>query len=280
MFTLFRVSVNLRLYLILAVVGILSLLIIAPAAPSSIESPEAYPDPNADIPWNGSQSVVADIKSAFNYGRTQENSQLSTSIPLINSIPSQSAWNGMSDNAKALWLIDSERQARGVSRLHGYESNITSVAQDYADWLLANDEWGHNADGKGPAVRKQENPAINACHDDFLLMENLHCYGTTSSNIPMPIERSIYNWMYKDKGSGWGHRHLLLYDNFLENSGPGDREGLMGIGRASGGDYTINGTVYPTSEIVVFNMFDPCINWNYDAPPPTPGEYFLPLVCK
>jgi hypothetical protein len=279
MFTLFRVSVNLRFYLVITAVGILSLLISAPAAPSGIESPEAYPNPTADIPWNPGYSGVNDIKAAFNYGRTQENSQLGTSIPLINSMPSQSTWDGMSDNAKALWLIDSERQARGINRLHGYESNITQVAQDYADFLLDNDEWGHNADGS-PADRKRRNPVIRTCYDDLLLMENLHCFGTTSSSIPLPIERSVYNWMYKDKGSGWGHRKLLLYEGFNENGGPSDREGLMGIGRASGGDYTINGTVYPTSEIIVFNMFDPCSSWDYDAPPPSPGEYFLPLVCK
>jgi hypothetical protein len=278
MFTLFRVSLNLRFYLILAAVGILSLLIIAPAAPSGIESPEAYPNPAADIPWNPGYSGVNDIKTAFNYGRTQENSQLSTSIPLINSMPSQSTWNGMSDNAKALWLIDSERQARGINRLHGYESNITQVAQDYADFLLANDAWGHNADGS-PADRKRRNPVIRTCYDDLLLMENLYALGQTGGTISLPIERAIYRWMYHDATS-WGHRYLLLYDGFLENGGPSDREGLMGIGRASGGDYTINSTVYPVSEIVVFNMFDPCSNWNYDAPPPTPGEYFLPLVCR
>ena len=160
MFTLFRVSFTVRFYLFLVVVGILSLFLIAPASPAEIEIPGAYADPINDIPWSAGYSGVADIKSAFNNARTQENSQLGTSIPLIGSMPSQSAWNGMSDNAKALWLIDSERKARGINHLHGYESNITQVAQDYADWLLANDEWGHNADGKGPAVRKQENPAI------------------------------------------------------------------------------------------------------------------------
>ncbi len=53
----------------------------------------------------------------------------------------------MSDNEKALWLINSERQARGVMPLHGFDSNVTSVAQGYADFLLSNDEWGHDKDG-------------------------------------------------------------------------------------------------------------------------------------
>ena len=102
----------------------------------------------------------------------------------------------MSDNERALWLINSERQARGLKPFHGYESNVTSVAQNWANWLLTNDKWGHNADGKSPRIRLEENEAINSCHDDFeLWMENLAAFGTSGSSISLPIERAIYDWM-------------------------------------------------------------------------------------
>ena len=278
MFNLFPVSNKLRLYLFLAVAGILSLLVCAPALPYSIELPETYPDPTNDIPWKSGVGFggVDDIEAAFNYARSQEGGGLPTM-----DLPSQSAWNAMSDNEKALWLINSERLARGINRLHGYESNVTSVAQNYADWLLDNDAWGHYADGKNPAIRLGENIEIANCHDEYQLwMENLYALATTASSIPLPIERAIYGWMYVDKSSSWGHRYLLLYEGFVENGGPGDREGFMGIGRANGKPYTINSTTYPTAEVIVFNMFDPCSNWDYEAPPPSPGGFFLPLVYK
>jgi hypothetical protein len=106
-------------------------------------------------------------------------------------------------------------------------------------------------------------------------MENLYAIGTTASTIALPVERAIYNWMYNDSVKGWGHRHLILYHSFFENSGPGDREGFIGIGRAFGGPYTINGTEYPAAEVIVLNMFDPCKNWNYSSMVYSLGDYYL-----
>ena len=142
-------------------------------------------------------------------------------------------------------------------------------------WLLENDRWGHNADGAGPPGRLGQNPAIAACHDNFLLMENLYAFGTTAGSITLPVERALYNWMYNDSSKGWGHRHLLLYHSFFENSVPFDREGFMGIGRASGGPYTINGRRFPIAEVIVLNMFDPCKDWAYNSAAYSPAEYYL-----
>ncbi len=273
MFTLFRVSVNVRFCLLLTVVGILSLSIIAPAAPSSIDLPSAYPpDPGSDLAWSAGFNGVADIQTAFNSGRTNEGGSLQTMT-----LPSQAAWDGMNDNDKALWMINNERKARSVHLLHGYESNVISVAQNFAEYMLTNDTWGHYSDGKGPTVRLGENPTIAGCHDGGLGWENIASFASSAS-IPLPIERAIYNWMYDDSSKGWGHRHMLLYYPYNENSGPTDREGFIGIGRASG-PYTI-GKLYDFGEVIVLNTFDPCVNWKYTAPPPTPREYFLPLVCK
>ena len=278
----FRDSANVRFYSFLTLVGTLSLLSSAYVPPSAIEAPGVHsPDPTVDIPWKSGVGYagVANIRAAFNHGRIEENFQSGTDIPLITRMPAQSAWEAMSDNAKALWLINSEREARGLHPLHGTERNVTGVAQDFANWMLANDKWGHNSDGKGPPGRLEQNPKIASCHNNFLLMENLYAFGTTTGCVKSPIARAIYNWMYNDSGKGWGHRHLLLYHSFFENSGPGDREGLMGIGRALGGPYTINNTSYPYAEVIVLNMFDPCKKWRYNAPFRSPGIYYLRSRC-
>jgi len=170
-----------------------------------------YPtDPMADIPWSEGYSGVSDIQSAFNNARAVENGQLGTSLPLL-ILPSQAVWDAMSDGDKALWLVNREREARGVPPLHGAETNVTQVAQDYADYQLANNVTGHTADGHDPWWRLNQNPTINACHDFLSVGENLAYFWSTSNNIVLVVERSIYAFMYDDSGSAWGHRHALLW---------------------------------------------------------------------
>ena len=65
-------------------------------------------DPSGDFGWNAGLAGTADIESAFNQARTNENSQLGTSLPAL-TLPAQAQWNGMSDGARAAWLINRER---------------------------------------------------------------------------------------------------------------------------------------------------------------------------
>jgi hypothetical protein len=233
--------------------------------PVDLQNALSYPpDPSSNIAWSVGTSGVADIQAAFNNARTVENNQLGTSIPMM-ILPSQTEWNGMNDGEKALWLINRERIDRGIMPLHGLESNVTGVAQYYADYLLDNNTWGHTADGRSPWDRLSDNPAIGACQDFLSIAENLAVFVTSGSSIALPIERSIYMWMYEDCcGSGWGHRHAILWYPYNDNSGSIGREGFLGIGRANGGPY--QGPFqqsWPFAEMIVMNVFDPCPAWTY-----------------
>ena len=230
------------------------------------------PDPSADIAWNAGYSGVADIQAAFNYARGQENAKLGLSVPML-ALPSQSAWNAMNNGEKAIWLINRERQDRSVAPLHNIETNVTSVAQNYAQYLLANNKFGHNADGHDPWWRLDQNPAIFACHDNLSVAENIAGFWTTGSSIALPIEQSIYGFMYEDgECCSWGHRHAVLWYPYNDNSGPAGREGFLGIGRASGPHMGWN-----FAEIIVMNIFDQCSTWVYDL---GPNKNFLSLVKK
>jgi hypothetical protein len=230
--------------------------------------PASYPpDPTSDIAWSAGTTGVADIQSAFNNARTQEKTQLGGAIPPIPpmTLPSQSAWDALSNSAKALWLVNRERLDRGVKSLSSVEANVTGVAQTYADYLLDNDLWGHTADGRDPWQRLNANPAIGACHDSLSVVENLAVFVTTASSIALPVERAVYMWMYVDKGSGWGHRHAILWYPYADNNGPSGTEGFLGIGRASGGPY--QGPFddpWPFAELIVMNVFDPCSTWKVE----------------
>jgi hypothetical protein len=227
--------------------------------------PSAYPsDPSADIPWSCSYSGVTSIQCAFNAARTAENTQLGISLPPL-AFPSQAIWDSMSDGEKGLWIINRERIDRGIAPLEDIEANVTEVATTYANFLLENDAWGHYEDGRSPWERLEDNQTIGACHDQLSVSENIAVLVSTGG-IPLPVERSVYMWMYDDAGSGWGHRHAILWYPYNDNSGKPGMEGLLGIGRASGGPYQGPfSNPWPFAEIVVMNVFDPCVHWEYDS---------------
>ena len=218
----------------------------------------AYPaDPTADIAWLSScgYSGVASIQCAFNNARSAENGQLGMSVPAL-TLPAQSIWNAMSDGEKVLWLANRERIDRGVVPLTDIETNVTGVAETYAHYMLDNNCWGHECDGRTPWERLADNPDIGACHDFLSVAENLAALLSTGSAIALPVERAVYSWLYEDAGAFWGHRHTVLWYPYNDNSGAAGMEGFLGIGRASGSWQS-----YPVAEIMVMNVFDPCAVW-------------------
>lgn len=225
----------------------------------------AYPpDPSSDIEWSCGTSGVASIQCAFNNARSSENTQLGTSLPPL-TFPSQSAWDAMSEGERTLWIINRERVDRETAALEDIEANVTEVAETYAHFLLDNDAWGHYEDGRSPWQRLADNPVIGACYDQLSVAENLAVF-VSSGSIPIPIERSVYMWMYDDAGSSWGHRHAILWYPYNDNSGLPGKEGFLGIGRASGGPYKGPfSNEWPFAEMIVMNVFDPCASWEYDS---------------
>lgn len=277
---------------VLALVAILVLLLALPPgiAASRLATP---PDLISDINWTDTGGVwdppgtlnatfngVVDIAAAFNNGRTQENIQLAAQpyVPMPALVmPTQVEWDAMTEGQKALYLIDRERGVRNVPPMEGLEANVGFVAQWYADWLLANDATGHSNDVDGDTIledpwdRMHDDPniipgvlappAIIACHDFLPVGENL-AYFWASSGAPahwlaLPVERAVYNWIYDDSGSAWGHRQAVLYDPYTGGSCLTGREGFMGIGLAAGGPHQ----GWDDARIVVMNMFDPCDTW-------------------
>lgn len=232
-------------------------------------TPTDYPpDPTVDIPWNGPYNGVADIQAAFSAAHAAE------ALPAM-TLPSQATWNAKTDNEKALWLINQERTARGVAPLHGTEPNVISVAQYYANYLLTHNAFAHNADGRWPDERLNDNPAIGACHDFLGVAENLAAFMAYGMDVELPIERSVYNWMYDDSDQGWGHRHAILWYPYNDNSGTAGMEGFVGIGRSDGSYMG-----YPNGSVVVMNVFDPCSTWKYGSITPQNKRVLLPIIRK
>lgn len=245
----------------------------------SQEVPPSYPpDPPYDIEWL-SFRTLDDIIAAFAHAHEQENALLGTSLEPLN-FPSEEEWIAMSDGEKALWLINEERIARGLIPLEGLEENVTAVAQSYAEWLLLNNLFAHDADGRTPWERLEANPRIGACYDLLPVAENLYYAATAAPTfLPVVVERAIYVMLYADAGWQWGHRHAMLWSPYTENVGAPDREGFLGVGHAQGGFISpLDGQFYQSTDILVFNFFDPCETWDSGDGRATPTATVPPTV--
>ena len=273
------------------------------------------PNPTADIAWDvdpdtpgnqssapgiSAQSVEA-IEAAFTNARRQEEIQHNVTTNALGALnlPAQSIWDVMTAAERALMITNAERTARdGVNYpghgtvlglpLEGVESHLNKMAEDYAEYMAANNFWAHNVPvsisaptfaGTGSFTRISTHPIIGVgagtaganCHQFLPFAENLHISASSVMNLPTPkilIENALYGWLYDDASSAWGHRvAMLLQDQtlgggsgFNNDRGSAASEGFMGIGFAGRGDGSysfFNGTTFPSQFSVVWVVMDP-----------------------
>lgn len=269
------------------------------------------PNLTTNIKWDeepntaGNQQTftdVGDIAAAFNNARRQEESQLGLATGTLGNLtmPSQTTWDSYDDNQKAFYLINDERVARadgwsGVIGLplEGVETNISGIAQAFAEFLITTNQFGHqpaspnSPAGTTPPDRIDNDPEIGIkgagptddCHEFLARSENIAAFWTSGNSIPLAVERAVYNWIYDDASSSWGHREaVLLQDTDLTNNnatygyknnyGDAGSEGFMGIGRSGAVGYDPFNGGYHYGEVVILNIFDPSPNagCNYTIP--------------
>ncbi|MCB0749709.1 MAG: hypothetical protein KDC90_19790, partial [Ignavibacteriae bacterium] len=228
----------------------------------------------------GLNPIVTDIVAAFNNARTVENAQILTTIPLMTTAQlggSDAAWNANTEPQKALILMNLERVARGIPPFQEVDPNVQSVAQSYAEYLIANNAFDHDLncipvpvfpETCGPTYRMAQQAAIKNHQEAACRSENLSAYFwptfTPSCAPHLPVERAVYGWIYTDVTQTNGHRKACLYNIPLanDNYSTGGAEGQIGIGIKMGAPYRTqdNGLV------IVFNFFDPDASYNPALP--------------
>ena len=261
----------------------------------------------SDVAWSGSYNTTSDIEGAFNNGRRQEEQQLGLTNGILGDIVLPSNWDDFDDAQKALFLVNEERTARGGVdygdgpclglALEGLESNLTGLATDHMNWLIANNQFSHTGEnGLDPFARIDNDPVLGAaagCHQFLPRAENLAGFWTSTSTVPMVIERAIYGWIYENSSSAWGHRQgILLQDldlfgnpwGYTNDKGQVVTEGYMGIGvaTATGGTYdpfNIGGWVNGAG-LAVMTIIDPVNTGTcaYNMPAPAPGVLPVELI--
>ena len=257
-------------------------------------SPSTYalspPNIQTNIPWSSNFTGVSAIMAAYNNARRQEEIQLGLPVNKLGNLvlPAQATWDGMSDDAKALFIINAERTARagmmvGVIGLPlaGVESHVDNVSKAYAQLLHDTDKTGHyqpsgNSTTDNPQKRLTAGVG-SACMEFMTRSENLAYFAAYStapigaSSIPSPLERAIYAWIYDDSGSAWGHREAVFLQDtplsyptqtwgYKNNNGSSAHEGFLGFHVIGSTGYTPFGTPpYPYSYgvAVVMNVIDP-----------------------
>ncbi len=233
----------------------------------------------ADTPWPNTRGsiTVQEIEDIFNAARLKDAAAVHGQKLKM---PTQAIWDSYSDSEKALYLINSERCARGIRPYEGISPEVVaSPAQTYAQYLADNNVFSHTADGRDPWQRLTQDAGVvvGSNADFFSRGENL-AFVSGASTVSFPViheavTRSIYGYLYDDKDdttdsttgiASYGHRAFVLATGLVENSGADNEEGLIGIGRAEVQEVVnIRGTDFNQTKVYsVMNGFDPNENWD------------------
>ncbi len=241
-----------------------------------------------NIIWDigASRVTVESTEAAFNKARRQEEIQLG--LPqgkLVNlKLPEQAIWNKMTDDAKALLLINSERIARdemlpGVIGLplEGIETHIDHIAKKYGDLLHDLNAFSHSADGLSPFLRIDNDLDIGTgtgCHDFLPRAESLAAFASRGFTISEPLIQAVYGFLYADAESHWGHREMILLQDtdlrgrkgFINDDDDPKAEGYLGVYvRMSDNYHPDFAPDYEHGAIVVLEYFDPIENDPFDG---------------
>lgn len=230
------------------------------------------------------------IEAAFNRARRAEEAHFGLADNFLKDLdlPSQTVWDGLTDEQKALYIINDERLVRAGMKPNvlglpfaGVSDGIDMIADEYTAILIDNNMVGHdkpsNTTADGFFARLDRSPTLKDCHQNVARGENVAWYGSLGgTSIPLALERAIYQWIYDDSapavGAPWGHREMVLLQDktlagavngFQNDDGSDLHEGYIGFQSTGSADYkpfkdAAGNTVQTTfAQAIVLQYFDP-----------------------
>ncbi len=233
-------------------------------------------DPSSNAPdWDYSKT----IEENYNAARRWEETNLGLPANCLgNMVEPSVTWLGMNDESIALYIHNSERVARGKLPLYDVESNLDDVAQNHSNWQIANGVFSHGGDpnlgsnssyklcsdcsssldGSSPFDRMNHDPPLQSQWQ--WESENIGVRVTSGSSLSDFVSERIYAFIYRDSGSGWGHRHAVLHD-FNNDWGDGNTEGFIGVGIKEGNGYDMCqfgcNDNWNLAKIITIDYYDP-----------------------
>lgn len=261
-------------------------------SPATVETETAFTDAfvennSDDIDWSGpaasSSTSIDSIAQAFNTARAAD-STVNEKLRM----PLQNVWNTYSTSEKTLYLINSERSARGMRPFRGIAPELVNSAELYANELSDNDEFSHTygtystpterlagwAGVIAPPQTSSPSGDENATYNTYYLEELIAYRETSGASVNEAEARAIYYFMYQDKSPTFGgayiHRNSILIKNPVESLIGSfiDTENVSALIGASAVDANISGK---TRNTLVVHAVDPDTdNWdlsNMISPP-------------
>ncbi|WP_020597756.1 hypothetical protein [Spirosoma panaciterrae] len=251
-------------------------------APANLTSDVALTAPaETDFAPDAYFSSTAQIVAAFNKGRRAEETQLGLAANSLGTLTLPSSYATLSDNQRALYLINAERAARaGINYgsgavlgkpLEGVETALDNTAQSHADYLFTNNTFGHTgAGGTSPFQRVEATYPTNCLQRNssgqYTMGRSENIYLSCGASATYAVEQAIFSWIYRDatpNPTAWGHREAALIQNvdasghtgYVDDRGATGNEGFLGIGIRTGSGYTPCGSL--PARLVVMNIADP-----------------------
>jgi uncharacterized protein YkwD len=244
-------------------------------------SAQSPTDLNSDVGqdanyWANNVSSNSDLETTFNNARRAEETQLSLSSNSLGNLSLPIDWTSLTDDEKVLFLMNAERTCRaGVDYgsgavlglpFEGVESLVDAAAQAHADDQVANNTFSHTGSDNSTPFSRIDTAVGTSCHSFMSYAENLAAFFTSGTANTFVAEHAVYDWLYEDLSSAWGHRRAAFIQDaddysatgFTNDYGDASSEGFIGVGIASSPSYNPNsfGGVND-GDLVVFSVFDP-----------------------
>ncbi len=190
---------------------------------------------------------VTDFVIAFNNARQLDNTVSKNKKSLMLT----AYFDLLSKKDQIQVILDSERDARGLTLNYTNHPRLNSISQAYAQALNNTGQFTHTLNNTTPWTRMDSDVSIKNCREFHKYGESLFRGWSTGKSTILWHLYSIYGFIYDDAGSNWGHRMHLLSNYNNNHFTPDNKEGYIGIGilETTTGDKKM---VH-----VVINSFDP-----------------------
>ncbi len=244
-----------------------------------IVAAQSPPDLGIKLEWSAGYNGMADVETAFNQARRAEEDRFGLPNGILGDLSLPDGFENWTAPEKVLYLVNAERICRGGvdydgsghlppvmgKPLSAIENHLSAIAQDHADWLVANNRFSHTgANGKSSFDRVDDDPVLGSCHEFMSYGENLYIAGNSASSNPLVAERAVFSWIY----SSDGHRRGCLIQSsnqywatgYYDNQGESGEEGFIGVATAgaNNGNYNpFNWGFVDRADVIVFMFIDP-----------------------
>jgi hypothetical protein len=218
-------------------------------------------DPISDIKiTNGFFKDLNDAQTHFINARKQDSSVK----PELAGTLFPNNFSNLTWQEQYITLLNQERTIRGLLPINQTIDILNQISTKYSQDLISSNQFIHTLNNTTPQSRMRKIPWIRMCSDFHPYSESLfqfRIFGT----LPMDYNRvglmGLYNFLYNDSSSQWGHRHHLV-SNFINDNKSPEFEGHNGLGIAEiSGSELRNGVMLPTKKfILTHNSFDPVSN--------------------